>query len=245
VTKFVNALSAASEVGGPAASAHLLGYPDHYTSHIFKTFYWKGYVRRLLGTASPDVPCTFTNIVGFDDKPASDQRIVLGTAASKVVAVSKADDYVYRPREFMSMCLWDYLRSVDIVPLPKRKRADALDPSDDHETRPGPLVRRLLPDHPRSTTHGGLRREKKPLWTLTFCGGVLPRPDRGDFEEYCCVMLALFYPTGWRRAEDILGGSSSWAKVFESTSFKDEHRQIMKHMNLLYECRDARDDYSA
>jgi len=45
LTKVVNALTAKIGIGGPMASLYLLKHPDHYTSHKFKTFYWKSYVQ--------------------------------------------------------------------------------------------------------------------------------------------------------------------------------------------------------
>ncbi|KAF9050083.1 hypothetical protein BJ165DRAFT_1414092 [Panaeolus papilionaceus] len=33
------------EIGAPMACLHLLGNPDHYTSHEFVCFYWKNFVR--------------------------------------------------------------------------------------------------------------------------------------------------------------------------------------------------------
>jgi hypothetical protein len=44
VTKLVNALTAKLEISSPFASLYLLGNPDHYTSHTFINFYWKGFV---------------------------------------------------------------------------------------------------------------------------------------------------------------------------------------------------------
>ena len=48
ITKIVNSLTAASEIGGPMASMYLLKHPDHYTSHLFRTCYWKGYVYEVM-----------------------------------------------------------------------------------------------------------------------------------------------------------------------------------------------------
>ena len=48
ITKMVNALTAASEIGGPMASMYLLKHPDHYTSHQFRPCYWRGYVLEVM-----------------------------------------------------------------------------------------------------------------------------------------------------------------------------------------------------
>ena len=48
ITKIVNALTAASEIGGPMASMYLLKHPDHYTSHKFRVCFWKTYVYEVM-----------------------------------------------------------------------------------------------------------------------------------------------------------------------------------------------------
>ncbi|KAI9068049.1 hypothetical protein FKP32DRAFT_1527548, partial [Trametes sanguinea] len=108
--KFVNALTAATEIGGPSASAHLLGYPDHYTDHIFKQFYWRGYVRRALEDC-PTERQTFANVDAEtpDGSGVADERVVVGAASNRVVPLSKVNDYVWRPTECDQMCLYEFL----------------------------------------------------------------------------------------------------------------------------------------
>ncbi|KAI0739249.1 hypothetical protein C8Q80DRAFT_1124594 [Daedaleopsis nitida] len=48
VTKMVNALTAASEIGGPMAAMYLLKHPDHYTGHKFRACFWRGYVLEVM-----------------------------------------------------------------------------------------------------------------------------------------------------------------------------------------------------
>ena len=48
ITKIVNALTAASEIGEPMASMYLLKHRDHYTSHQFRACYWRGYVYEVM-----------------------------------------------------------------------------------------------------------------------------------------------------------------------------------------------------
>ncbi|KAI0349807.1 hypothetical protein OH77DRAFT_1370926, partial [Trametes cingulata] len=246
ITKFVNALSAASEVGGPAACASLLGYSDHYTDHVFKVFFWKGYVRRAMAGLPSGVPSEFENLI--DDRDRADERVVLGTAGNDVVPLSKVNDYVFRPRECSRMCLYDFLRSTDVRQSAK--------PDSCAEDANGDGARPLCDEragsrfhfqrgHPLVGTHCVHIREVSSAYTLNFCGGPLPRPDRGDREEYCFVMLVLFAPDGWRTGADLLNKATSWSDAFEQADFKLEHRLVMKNMNVLYECQDARDDYSA
>ena len=57
-------------------------------------------------------------------------------------------------------------------------------------------------------------------------------------------MLALFHPGGWRSGSQLKSSSESWEDAFGRVEFLPEHERIMKNMNLLYECLDARDDYA-
>ena len=56
-------------------------------------------------------------------------------------------------------------------------------------------------------------------------------------------MLTLFKP--WRTAADLKEDYQTWEQAFSSWSFLSHHLIIMKHANIRYECKDARDDYSA
>ncbi|KAL1944336.1 hypothetical protein VTO73DRAFT_3521 [Trametes versicolor] len=74
---------------------------------------------------------------------------------------------------------------------------------------------------------------------------ALPRPDKGDREEYCRTMLVLFHPRGWRSGLDLKTPDQTWSDAFAAVTFSSGTLQIMKNMNVLYECHDARDDYAA
>ncbi len=260
VTKFVNALSAATEIGGPAACAHLLGHPDHYTDHSFKTFYWKGYVRQAVALMPEQLVSSFADSYGILT-PLDQDRVLIGKSTGAVVAFSKVNDYLFRPTRCENQSLYDYLRGNDTRQLPRRKKAvgnsgssassssdsDSADgdPAGPISTAATPGIMRFTREHPLFLTHGVRSRPSPALWTLNFAGGVLPRPDRGDHEEYCCVMLVLFAPSGWRTGNDLLRGASTWSAAFSNTSFSATALVAMKNMNVLYECLDARDDFAA
>ncbi|OBZ74982.1 ATP-dependent DNA helicase PIF1 [Grifola frondosa] len=55
----------------------------------------------------------------------------------------------------------------------------------------------------------------------------------------------LFKPGGWRTGKHLKEETLQWETAFNQAGFTDMHRRIMKNMNLLYECLDARDDYTA
>ncbi|KAI0355691.1 hypothetical protein OH77DRAFT_1402844, partial [Trametes cingulata] len=254
IVKIVNALSASSEMGGPAVSAALLGHADHYTNELFKVFYWYAYVQHALETASPDER---------DAEDEGAERVVLGRTTAGVVVVNKVNDYVLRPRFFERWTLYDFLRQTDVRRLTE-KEAFLPCPSEDSEESSGeevtsdsgsssrarstggvPCAHRFLRRHPQRDSHGVFLRSAEDKYVLNFVGRGLPRADKGDRETYCHTMLVFFGPTGWRVGKDLLGKAPNWSDSFQSTQFCEEHLHVMKNMNVLYECRDARDDYSA
>ncbi|KAI9058818.1 hypothetical protein FKP32DRAFT_1549529, partial [Trametes sanguinea] len=261
LVKFVNSLCAATEIGGPSASAHLLGLPDHYTDRVFKQFYWKGYVRRALESC-PRERQPFINVDGNVSQEADgvvNDRVVVAADCRRVVPLSKVNDYVWRPRECENMCLYEFLCCTDVCRRPPSKRSSPSVPSADFEdvdsdssnelpessSPPKDGMLAFVGEHPMRTTHYVKKRTDNARWTLNFSGGVLPRPDRGDREEYCCVMLVLFSPSGWRTGQDLLHDDESWTSAFDRTVFDARHMTVMRNMNVLYECHDARDDFSA
>ena len=118
ITKMVNALTAASEIGGPMASMYLLKHPDHYTSHQFRPCYWRGYVLEVMRawSDSKDITPEGKSTVVVDCEDDQDQ----GT--KKIVALSPVIDYMYRPPEYESVTVYDWIRRYHKRPIPKRKR---------------------------------------------------------------------------------------------------------------------------
>lgn len=265
VVKTVNAISLNGETGGPQVCASLLGHPDHYTSHTFRVFYWFPYCQ----FARADYAASRGHACGDDDTDGVKDRVMIGRTPSGIVQLNKIQDYTFRPEYFSEWCLYDYLRATAVHKLKlvrdsddsdvfsgrdsvdeEHESCDLLDTEDvdeDEQTacHPQKLGRayRFMALHPLKSTHGvQLLRERV---VLNFVGGTLPRPDRGDREEYCFTMLVFFRPSGWRTGTDLLGDATTFTEAFQRTNFLPEHTQLMKNMNLLYECLDARDDYAA
>ncbi|EIW54748.1 uncharacterized protein TRAVEDRAFT_130797, partial [Trametes versicolor FP-101664 SS1] len=237
IVKIVNAMTGASEIGGPAVCAQLLGNPDHYTNETFKVFYWYAYVQYVRKLHNADAP------VHSDDP----ERLLLVQTEDGVVGHSKLSDYVHRPPYFALWSLYDFLRLTDIRKL--REKDSSSSDQDEEENAPrspaSPRAHRFTAPHPLHKSHGVYLRSESSSYVLNFVGRALPRPDKGDREEYALTMLVLFYPSGWRHASDLRGTSSSWFASFEQAHFTDRSLAVMKHMNVLYECLDARDDFAA
>jgi hypothetical protein len=99
IVQIVNAMSAKMEMGGPMACMYLLGHEDHYTSHSFKTFFWKVYVNQVRNIwekeDAMDVDC--------------EDQVVLNRVQSNVVGLSPVLDYMHRPSKFKDMTLYDWV----------------------------------------------------------------------------------------------------------------------------------------
>jgi hypothetical protein len=91
LTQIVNSLTARIEVGGPMASLYLLKNPDHYTSHTFKTFYWKSYVREVKSAW----PTENKNVVVDKEVDKLTEKVVIDKRDDEYVALSAVDDYIY------------------------------------------------------------------------------------------------------------------------------------------------------
>lgn len=264
LVKIVNSLTAAMEIGGPTCCAYLLGQPDHYTDRKFKVCYWFTYVRRALTEADPNVePSDSRHSDEWEE--AQDARVVITVSGNRYVAKEKADDYVYRPAYFDDWSLYDFLCRTSVRRLNPKQREQLVKSNafelgyevltnstgTANETDPNelPVVSHMCylfrNGHPMQKTHAVFLVADNASYVLNWIGGVLPRYDKGDREFYCKVMLIFFKPQGWRRTSDLKDDDSSWSATFDSAPFSVRHRAVMKNMNVLYECQDARDDYSA
>jgi hypothetical protein len=128
VTKMVNALTAKLEIGSPMASMYLLGNPDHYTSHEFVNFYWRSFVREARSVFS-------TPLDEVDNIP---EKVVMNKSRGKFVALSNVHDYIYRPKVFGSVNLYDWIRCANKRHKSSKKRNedklqdDIAEDADDH-----------------------------------------------------------------------------------------------------------------
>ncbi|KAH9925079.1 hypothetical protein B0H21DRAFT_814747, partial [Amylocystis lapponica] len=242
ITKVVNALTASMETGGPMCCAYLLGHPDHYTNRKFKVFFWHGYVRTVERAFENNTHDEHSTLKPDEDK------VMLAKASEAVVALNKIDDYVFRPHELATWTLYDYLRGTYSKNPRQKSTTSRTAVVEEHDVHPaGDHSRALsfLPEHPMHNSRAVFVLDRHQWFVLDFLGGRLPRRDKGDREVYCRTMLVIFRPGGWRRGEDLKTPHDTWESVFDSTVFADDHIAVMANMNVLYECKDARDDFAA
>ncbi|TFK87210.1 hypothetical protein K466DRAFT_491266, partial [Polyporus arcularius HHB13444] len=96
--------------------------------------------------------------------------------------------------------------------------------------------------HPQYQTHV-LR--KRTVWVVpVVLGDRIPRQDRGEEEreEWARTMMILFVP--WRSPADMKRPNETWRAAFDRQQdmIRPAHHEIMRNMNVLSECRDARDE---
>ena len=104
-------MTAKIEIGGPMASLYLLKHPDHYTSHTFKTFYWKSYVREVQSVwKSTESPADSEDLISEDLISTEPEKIMIDKQDDEYIAISATDDYVYRPDKHENVSLYDWIR---------------------------------------------------------------------------------------------------------------------------------------
>jgi hypothetical protein len=194
------------------------------------------------------------------------EKITIFKCNGHIIGLSPVHDYIFRPAEFYSMSLYDWIsghQHEKRKPVNKRgpvQNVAAADAGSDdgsstgHNDRDsakhGPVrnsaqnsrskIHNYLSGHLLAETHGA--HWSKKVQIPNFVGDTLPHCDQGDHEYYCCTMLTLFKP--WRSGLD-LKNEGLWDKTFLSHQFSPCHVDLMKNMNLRYECLDARDDFHA
>ncbi|KAF5330095.1 hypothetical protein D9758_018667 [Tetrapyrgos nigripes] len=265
ITQVVNLLSVKMELGAPMIAMYLLDKPDHYTSHEFKSFYWKDFVNeaRKFWREPEEVP------------PNNEEKVVVIRHKGKIVGFSSIFDYIYRPQALNEMTLYEWVCQCERVKLKAGNKeidcsddersenydcSSSSDEASDKDTlevvRPStqnkarPLQKHRLPknghpfmdDHPLASTHYLCMHNKKNI-VPNFIGPSLPRKNKGDREFYCSVMLTLFKP--WRTGEDLKIKDENWDSAFLNYQFSTHQKFLMDNFELRFECLDSRDDYHA
>ncbi|KAI0346342.1 hypothetical protein BDW22DRAFT_1300189, partial [Trametopsis cervina] len=273
ITKVVNMLTAQSEIGSPMASMYLLKHPDHYTDHLFRRFYWKGYIneniRGIVGFSPladymyrPDKygdvslydwvrlshkQMKVTHWKSLPDNTSSSQskdepvEINEDDSDSDTISVtseeSEGENIDTESNESESSdseeeAVEDNIHGPDDSDTVNKKKAD-----------PYYLLSTFKEDHPQCETHRVRMKKEENALVPDFVGGILPRRDKGNREDYCMTMFTLFQP--WRTGLELKDTTATWSETFDSYKFTSRQTDIMNHFNLRYECNDARDDYAA
>nr|GAT44687.1 predicted protein [Mycena chlorophos] len=264
----VNSLTSKLQIGAPFAASYVLDYPDHYTNFKFKVFGWRAYVNEVLKawpqksqTEQPSDEDVQVFAPNNEDIDGDNEKVTLVRGEANILGSTRVDDYIYRPRRFENVSLYDWMQMCERRKRPKKNPpkfvteldmssiAQLVQPFDktdmtDIECAKSTTAHRFLSGHPLAATHYVECDERKLEDTaLVFTYGHLPRQDQGDREFYCTTMLTLFRP--WRSGHDLKSELDSWHETFMEYKFTAKHLKLMDNFNIKYECNDARDDYAA
>ena len=261
MTKVANLLSAKAEMGAPMISMYLLGNPDHYTDHSFISFYWQQYVR--------EVQRDFT-----DADLAVPQKVTIIKKKGRIVGLSPVHDYIHRPQEAESICLYDWIRCYKREKMRKRKvdkdderdvsqPADVLDNSIALEVNNPDLLEsgtESESDDAKICGRSNALRRFKAEHPLSDSHGARYIKDnlrrvptflganlpRCDQgdREYYCTTMLTLFKP-WRSGTDLRNADNTWDTAFNEFNFTETQRRYIRNFNVKYECLDARDDYRA
>ena len=130
-----NALVSKQELSGQQVASFLMGYEDHYTSHTFRSLYWKMFEHHFEEKCSvgisgetglkdniedppkhngkdraDDDDCTSQLDVGNngDIETADDVMLALDINGKVIGKCNSLTDYIMRPAELSNICLWDF-----------------------------------------------------------------------------------------------------------------------------------------
>lgn len=177
-----------------------------------------------------------------------DDNVTLLLGASSISAVNQQHDYLYRPHEepFASMGLYEYIGMTEKVSKDAESRrilrGGSQSATDRRRGRPAEARAEFSIEHPQYETHV---IRKRTVWVIpVLLGEKMPRPDRSDDERdrWAQNVLTLFIP--WRHPSDLKYDLESWIEAYERQvhDIAREHMSIIHNMNVLSECRDARDN---
>lgn len=231
VTISVNSMMGHQEISHPQVMSYLVGGGDHYTSDTFQVAQWgsiRRYVEKELG-----VERDYTLSVE-EKEPSVDLRL----GDQKITVSNIQLDYCYRSTDpaFNNLCLYDFIALVRKV----RKQFDK-ESTCREEIWAGCLSSW---DHPQRGTHYQSKR-KQPVIPVLL-GPRFARPDRTEEEReiWARDILLLFKP--WRCPQELRDPNESWASAYENyeTLISRKNRKVIANMNVLTECREARDDHA-
>ncbi|KAE9393397.1 hypothetical protein BT96DRAFT_829316, partial [Gymnopus androsaceus JB14] len=223
--KTANKLIAKRELSSQQVATSLIGEPSYYTNRAFPRFYWSGMLREI---ARDDDSLIFLSNSKSNDTEKSRQ-----SSPSNPLF----NDFFFRPLELHEWCAWDIMRKYAKEKLPRTPTQIK-------------TYLRFQPAHPQYATHC-LKEitdsEKARIPVLV--GYSIPRNDKEDQEiKYIVAMLALFKPWSNNKISPLKPEGETWVSAFkawDSSTSARTHQKTMSNMQLQYESKDAKVDYSA
>lgn len=266
--KCAYALISHQELSAQQVMSYLLGYEDHFTSHVYRNLYWTSFERALermdpaakLSTAAntesdlTDRDEYTASVVDDQDMFAVEEEVVIASEWEEIVPrLGPVSDYLLRGALFEDLTVWDFISQTRKVQGQKRYNPVARPAVPTGLTNIDSLLRDSSRNRPSDTflplhlQHKGyVLRIVLPSDRLVPVptGPGIPRRGRPDtHDRYSRLMLILFKP--WRCLTDLKRSSVNWSDAFQEFQINCSARYlgIMHNMQLLHECKDSRDDH--
>lgn len=264
LTMVVNSMLSRQEISHQQVMSYIVGGGDCYTSHRFRVLHLSSFERYIDRTSINDTqlqphnasPTTSENITTdhlqymqqhTDQLTANEEESVMLTLGDQTIsAVNQVQDYVFRPdtEPFHSMCIYEFVGLTEkITAAYEKNRLEHRTSTSTGRVRGRPQESRseFLQSHPQHDTH--LIR-KRVVWVVpVLLGDRIPRSDRSEeeYEQWARIILILF--RSWRHKSDLKSEDESWTEAYERVrdAIYPKHGSIIHNMNVLSECRDARD----
>ena len=274
--KCAYALISHQELSAQQVASYLLSHEDHFTSNNFSCLYWASFERfverhdsvKLFGQqlsveAEPkgddedgdvdgEAASDTTSEHEAEDDDGEEVSIRVGGDGNVTAVSDQVSDYIFRPEELQSMCLWDFVAKTEKsyscknIVAPEDLDQIEFDDGDGNvspQPEQGPTVKyNFLPCHGEAgQKHLRLRSHDAVPVPI---GPAMPRRDQEDARsQYCRLMLTLFRP--WRDVADLRLLDESWESSFEN--FENQllpcHVAVLRNMQILNECRDSRNNH--
>lgn len=161
------------------------------------------------------------------------EYMVLRLDPANISASSQRYDYVYRSDDqgIADLCLYDFITRTSKVKMVVK--ADQ------------PLLIRgrfNSKKHPQFGTHH-LKIRARGEVVPVILGETIKAAEQGceGYDRWARAMLILFKP--WRVVSDLKVAEEAWGDAYLKfePAMKERHRKIVRNMNVMSECRDARD----
>jgi hypothetical protein len=143
------------------------------------------------------------------------------------------NDIFFRPNELETVYAWDIFRNYVKEKLPKSKTQQK-------------TFLRFKPGHPQYTTH--CLKKLNVTAVPVLMGYRVPRNDlKADEVKYAVAMLTLFKPWSNVRTSPLKPKTVTWKDAFRQwkSAMPPEHIQVTCNMQLLYQTKDVKFDFSA
>ena len=260
VLRCCNSLASQQELSETQVATYLMGFGDHYTSHVFINIFLIGierYLQNELNQTKAALSSSFTPAPTINssqtDSAVDEEEETISTIEEqflierssdlqKLVLVNLRVDYQYRSVALESICLYEFVSHFYHKSFNDKDR-EIVDRSSQDVGQNSSSLGRLLQErytftseHPQAKSHGIIKRTE-PVFPV-LVGPQIPRQDREETRErYSRAIATLFIP--WRSVRDLCDVNQSWSDALSTRqqNISGQSQKIIENTQLLHECK--------